>query len=98
MNPLNARYYALQDKFMDRGFYSADLFTEFRQLQQEAFQAEFDVHRLTLEVEHLRTENMRLEVAKAMAEPEYMTEIKQRHEQEDYMANNKYELQEVSGL
>jgi hypothetical protein len=72
---------------MDKGFYSADLFTEFRQLQQEAFQNQFDVHRLTLEVEHLRAENMRLEVAKAMAEPEYMTEIKQRHEQEDYMAN-----------
>lgn len=84
MNPLNARYYALQDKFMDRGFYSADLFTEFRQLQQEAFQAEFDVHRLTLEVEHLRTENMRLEVAKAMLEPdrEYACVVEQKLGQE----------------
>lgn len=80
MNPLNERYYALQDKFMDRGFYSADLFTEFRQLQQEAFQAEFDVHRLTLEVEHLRAENTRLEVAKAMLEPdrEYTWVVEQK--------------------
>lgn len=89
MNPLNARFYALQDKFMDRGFYSAELFTEFRDLQQVAFQSEFDVHRLTQEVEHLRAENMRLEVAKAMLEPdkEYTWFIEQKLGQEELQAN-----------
>ena len=91
---INDLLWKLRDSLMSEGFYTVAIFKDLYEIQSLVSQAEFDVHRLSLEVEHLRAENMRLEVAKAMLEPdkEYKWYIEDKFGQEELQAEFETEL------
>lgn len=94
MNNLNARFWALQDTLMNKGCYDPELFTEIRAIQTEASLLAFNAHYYKTNYELLQAENLRLEVDKAMLEPdrEFNWEISQREGQEELVAECKAEL------